>query len=174
MAYYVLNRDEVESLITAMGYRLPAHYFTHNLQYYLDRTTHGSTLSRIVYAALNQQDGNYDQSWQLFREALFSDYYDIQGGTTAEGIHLGVMGATLHVATSIYGGVNVLGDQVVVNPHLPRQWHRLNFSIKVRGVQLRFMISRHTVRLTADHATRLMVAGQQIQLVANQQQEIRY
>ena len=174
MAYYVLNRDEVESLITAMGYRLPAHYFTHNLQYYLDRTTHGSTLSRIVYAALNQQDGNYDQSWQLFREALFSDYYDIQGGTTAEGIHLGVMGATLHVATSIYGGVNVLGDQVVVNPHLPRQWHRLNFSINVRGVQLRFMISRHTVRLTADHATRLMVAGQQIQLVANQQQEIRY
>nr|WP_225353449.1 glycoside hydrolase family 65 protein [Lacticaseibacillus thailandensis] len=83
MAYYVLNHDDVEHLIQGLGYHLPVGYFTHNLQYYLNRTTHGSTLSRIVYAALNEQDGNYDQSWQLFRQALFSDYYDIQGGTTA-------------------------------------------------------------------------------------------
>ena len=41
---------------------------------------------------------NEKLSWELFLDAVGSDYNDIQGGTTAEGIHTGVMAATLVVA----------------------------------------------------------------------------
>ena len=94
MAFYNFDVTTVQKIIEKMGYQLPKEYLTHNIQYYLARTTHGSTLSRIVYAVLNQLDDNDDDAWKLFSEALASDYYDIQGGSTAEGIHLGVMCAT--------------------------------------------------------------------------------
>jgi len=37
-------------------------------------------------------------SWDLYLEALTSDYIDIQGGTTKEGIHAGVMAGTVLMA----------------------------------------------------------------------------
>ncbi|KLD61646.1 hypothetical protein WP50_00645, partial [Lactiplantibacillus plantarum] len=58
MAFYNFDVTTVQKIIEKMGYQLPKEYLTHNIQYYLARTTHGSTLSRIVYAVLNQLDDN--------------------------------------------------------------------------------------------------------------------
>ncbi len=54
MAYYELPFNEVQEVINRLGYKLPANFFTSNLRFYLDRTTHGSTLSRIVYSVLTK------------------------------------------------------------------------------------------------------------------------
>ncbi|MFC6163925.1 glycoside hydrolase family 65 protein [Lactiplantibacillus dongliensis] len=167
MAFYNFDVPTVQKLIEKLGYKLPKEYLTHNIQYYLERTTHGSTLSRIVYAVLNQLDENYDQAWTLFSEALFSDYYDIQGGTTAEGIHLGVMCATLLLTTRNFGGVSVLGDQLQVNPQLPEQWDGLKFKHTFRGTHYHFAITHSKVCVTADQAQPITIAGKQYQLKAN-------
>ena len=45
------------------------------------------------------------QSWEFFLEALESDIADIQGGTTAEGIHLGAMAGTLDLLQRCYTGL---------------------------------------------------------------------
>jgi trehalose/maltose hydrolase-like predicted phosphorylase len=37
------------------------------------------------------------RSWRFFAEALASDVHDVQGGTTAEGTHLGAMAGTFDV-----------------------------------------------------------------------------
>jgi trehalose/maltose hydrolase-like predicted phosphorylase len=64
--------------------------------YYLARTTHGSTLSRVVHAwVLSRRDR--PASWRLLREALDADLADTQGGTTREGVHLGAMAATADI-----------------------------------------------------------------------------
>jgi len=168
MAFYNFDVPTVQKLIEMLGYRLPKEYLTHNIQYYLDRTTHGSTLSRIVYAVLNQLDENYDQAWTLFSEALFSDYYDIQGGTTAEGIHLGVMGATLTLTTRNFGGVRMLGDHLQVNPQLPEQWTGLQFKHTFRGTHYHFTITHQKVVVTADQAQPITIMGQSYQLKAKQ------
>lgn len=174
MAFYNLNADEIEQIITRMGYHLPDKYLTHNLQFYLDRTTHGSTLSRIVYSDLTEKDGNTDQSWKLFRQALFSDYYDIQGGTTAEGIHLGVMGATIGLETRTYGGVNFLGDQVSVNPHLPSKWNSLEFTEHFHGTKLEFNISHDQLSIQADQDLTVSVIGKDVNLKAEKPTVIEY
>ncbi|MDH5106062.1 glycoside hydrolase family 65 protein [Lentilactobacillus diolivorans] len=174
MAYYVLPFNEVQNVITRLGYELPANFFTTNLRFYLDRTTHGSTLSRIVYSVLDEMDGNMDQSWQLFSTALFSDYYDIQGGTTAEGIHLGVMGATLEIETKCYGGVRFDTDELSINPHLPSLWQKLSFKQTYQGINYKFEIAHHRLIVTADKDTHVKVADKAYSISKNKPTEISY
>ncbi|GHP13044.1 kojibiose phosphorylase [Lentilactobacillus fungorum] len=174
MAYYELPFSEVQAVINRLGYQLPANYFTTNLRFYLDRTTHGSTLSRIVYSVLDEMDGNMDQSWQLFSTALFSDYYDIQGGTTAEGIHLGVMGATLQIETKCYGGVRFDSDELTINPHLPSNWHQLSFKETYQGITYRFEIDHHHIKVTADTNSHVKVADKAYSLSKNKPTKITY
>ena len=174
MAYYELPFDEVQNVITRLGYKLPANYFTTNLRFYLDRTTHGSTLSRIVYSVLDEMDGNMDQSWQLFSTALFSDFYDIQGGTTAEGIHLGVMGATLEIETKCYGGVRFDTDEVSINPHLPTTWSKLSFKQTYQGITYNFEIGHHKINVTADSSSHIKVGDKGYSLSKNKPTVITY
>ncbi|KRK89955.1 Trehalose 6-phosphate phosphorylase [Lentilactobacillus sunkii DSM 19904] len=174
MAYYELPFDEVQEVINRLGYKLPANFFTTNLRFYLDRTTHGSTLSRIVYSVLDQIDGNMDQSWQLFSTALFSDYYDIQGGTTAEGIHLGVMGATLQIETKCYGGVRFDSNEVTINPHLPSIWNKISFKETYQGINYNFVIGHHRIDVTADADNHISVAKKGYSLNKNKMTTITY
>lgn len=169
MAFYLLDEPTVTTLISEMGYHLPADYFSQNLAYYLDRTTHGSTLSRIVYAVLDARANHRDQSWQLYHQALLSDYYDIQGGTTAEGLHLGVMGATLDVAARVYAGVDALGDTLVVKPQMPAHWHTMHLRQHYRGITYDFTIDKHVLVVQADHDTTIQIGAKKQQLIAHQQ-----
>ncbi|ETY75782.1 kojibiose phosphorylase [Lactiplantibacillus fabifermentans T30PCM01] len=174
MAFYNFDVSAVQKIITDLGYQLPKEYLTHNIQYYLERTTHGSTLSRIVYAVLNQLDENYDQAWTLFSEALFSDYYDIQGGTTAEGIHLGVMCATLLLETRNFGGVDVLGKHLTVNPQLPAQWQALKFKHTFQGGHYTFAVDHEKVTVTVDQPSSIQIAGKNYDLQANKPLTVAY
>lgn len=174
MIYYNLNSNTVDDLLKQMGYQLPSNYLTHNLEFYLDRTTHGSTLSRVVYAGLTKLAGNMDQSWKLFRQALFSDYYDIQGGTTAEGIHLGVMGATLELETRFYGGVSMLGEQIVVQPQLPKQWNQLEFNQQYQGGNIHFIIGHNQITVETEQQLEMIIAGQKVDTKPNKSVTINY
>ncbi|GAW98576.1 glycoside hydrolase family 65 protein [Secundilactobacillus mixtipabuli] len=174
MAYYVLNIKEVDHILNQLGYHMPKEYLTKNIQYYLNRTTHGSTLSRIVYSVLTEMDDNMDQSWSLFSQALFSDYYDIQGGTTAEGIHLGVMGATLMIETRNYGGVDSLGREINLHPNLPAEWHSISFKQFIRGHWYDFLITQSQIHVTADADSTVQFKGKPVALKANQEQVIDY
>jgi beta-phosphoglucomutase family hydrolase len=138
MLFYNLDPAEVTSLINEMGYRLPADYLQKNLDYYLQRTSHGSTLSRVVHAYLANLIDRDELGWELYRDALTSDYDDIQGGTTAEGIHCGVMAGTILIALKAYGGLNLSGNIPVVNPRLPKQWKRLAFKTTFKGKDYHF------------------------------------
>ncbi|MFC6206005.1 glycoside hydrolase family 65 protein [Levilactobacillus tongjiangensis] len=174
MAFYNLDAPQVLGLLKQLGYDLPQQALLNNLQFYLDRTTHGSTLSRIVYAALTAMAGNMDQSWRFFSQALFSDYYDIQGGTTAEGIHLGVMGAVTLMSTRFYAGVDSLASELTINPHLPAAWQSVQFHQLLRGTRFTFNIDHHQITVTADHAATIKVGTHSVSLKPDASQTITY
>jgi len=129
MTFYNLDVDEVTHIIKDLGYKLPKDYLKKNFEYYLQRTSHGSTLSRVVHAYLANKIGDDKMSWDLYREALESDYVDIQGGTTGEGIHAGVMGGTVMIALNTYAGLNLQSEHVRLAPKLPHSWKKMTFSI---------------------------------------------
>ncbi len=89
MLFYNLDKTRVDQILEDLGYQLPADYLEKK-SFVLSKTdVSWLTLSRIVHAQLAEMAQFHELSWQLYQEALYSDYRDIQGGTTAEGIHTG-------------------------------------------------------------------------------------
>lgn len=174
MIFYNLDVPQVMTLLQQLGYQLPTGALTKNLQFYLDRTTHGSTLSRVVYAALTAMAGHLDRSWQFYSQALLSDYYDIQGGTTAEGIHLGVMGAVTLMTMRYYAGVDALADHLTVAPRLPHAWTAIAFKQCIRGITYAFSIDHHHITVTTDQATTLQIQQQSVSLKPHVSTTITY
>ena len=139
MLFYLLSADELGDLFARLGYELDEDTIARTIDYYLDRTSHGSTLSGVVHAwVLARSDRS--RSWQFFLEALESDVSDTQGGTTAEGIHLGAMAGTLDLLQRCYTGLEVRDDVLWFNPQLPTELRRLAFKIFYRRqlVELEF------------------------------------
>lgn len=150
MLFYNLDREKVSEIIQGFGYTLSEDYLKSNFDYYLPRTSHGSTLSRVVHAYLASQIGMPDLAWEMYSEALGSDLNDIQGGTTAEGIHTGVMAGTVMIALRAYAGINTNGKVLIVNPELPERWKKMTFSIRFKGVRFSIELDAYSLNITAD------------------------
>jgi trehalose/maltose hydrolase-like predicted phosphorylase len=164
MLFYNLNKEQIDEILADLGYDLPTDYLEKNLLYYLNRTSHGSTLSRIVHAQLAEAVQFHDLSWRLYQEALHSDYQDIQGGTTAEGIHTGVMAATIYVTLTTYAGLDLKGKTLTVRPNLPEQWQKLQFHLKHRGIGYQFLLTAETVTVTSTQDTTIVIKDTPYQL----------
>jgi len=93
-------------------------------------------------------------------EALLSDVDDIQGGTTAEGVHLGAMAATVDLVQRVCTGVEVTGGVLRFNPRLPERLARLEMCIRYRGHMLDLTLTRDafTVRGTEAGPTLIRLA----------------
>ncbi len=174
MTFYNLNKDEVDGLIYELGYQLPNDYLERNLSYYLSRTSHGSTLSRVVHARLAAMTGNKKLSWELYMDALGSDYVDIQGGTTGEGIHAGVMAGTILIALNTFAGLNYRNENLSIHPDLPEKWTRMSFKLHFKGVAYAFVIERNSIQVIADTPCILIVAGKPFNLEAKKLRNINF
>jgi trehalose/maltose hydrolase-like predicted phosphorylase len=141
--FYNLNHVTVGKLLSDAGYRMQDDYLVKNLEYYLKRTSHGSTLSRIVHARLANMVNDKELSWKLYMDALTSDYRDIQGGTTGEGIHAGVMAGTILVALQSYAGLDLQGEEPKINPKLPEHWRSMEFGFTFKGKDYRCRVSKY-------------------------------
>ncbi|MEZ0090905.1 glycoside hydrolase family 65 protein [Streptacidiphilus sp. EB129] len=132
MLYYLFSPREVHDLLHRLGYRAGDELFRATADYYLSRTAHGSTLSAVVHAwVLARSDRR--ASWRFFRDALDGDVHDIQGGTTAEGIHLGAMAGTIDLLQRCYTGLELREDVLWLAPRLPGPLRRLELELRYRG-----------------------------------------
>jgi trehalose/maltose hydrolase-like predicted phosphorylase len=147
MLLYLLPPEELQSILERLGYRFdPNTDIERTIDYYFRRTSHGSTLSRVVHAwVLARFDRQ--RSWEQFRLGLESDFADVQGGTTAEGIHLGAMVGTLDIVQRCYGGVEIRGDEVVIRPRLPQGLRAIGFPVYYRARKLEVHITSARVRI---------------------------
>jgi alpha,alpha-trehalase len=147
MIFYLLSPVEVREIFGGLGYPFdPAQDMRANVEYYLARTSHGSTLSWVVHSwVLARLDRR--RSWELFRQALRSDIADIQGGTTHEGIHLGAMAGTVDLIQRCYGGVEARGDVLWFDPALPEELRKLGFLFHYRGHRVDVAIASDRLRV---------------------------
>ncbi|MFC6323573.1 glycoside hydrolase family 65 protein [Companilactobacillus baiquanensis] len=176
MPLYNLRLENFFEIMDDLGYEIDDKdkFIEKNIHYYLSRTTHGSTLSRIVYAMLALKVNDSDLAWKLFDESLTSDYYDIQGGTTAEGIHLGVMGATLNVVISSFAGIDYRGDKIEINPKVPKNWNSIKFNMNFKNVNYCFSVDHDSVKIKTDQDTQVSFQGQPVDIKANKERIIDY
>lgn len=146
MLFYLFSAEELRELLDRMGYSLPPATIPRTVEFYLARTSHGSTLSRLVHSwVLARSDRN--RSWSLFTQTLDSDLADIQGGTTREGIHLGAMAGTVDLILRCYAGLEIRGDVLWLHPVLPPELPRAAFDLLYRGQPVGVEITPRRLRL---------------------------
>jgi alpha,alpha-trehalase len=178
MLFYLLSAEELAALFDRLGYGFDADTIPRTIDYYSGRTAHGSTLSGVVNSwVLARLDR--ERSWQLFSEALESDVADAQGGTTKEGIHLGAMAGTIDLLQRGYTGLEARGDSLVLNPTLPEELRRLEFSVHYRrswdiDVMIRDGVVR--VRVPSSDAGGVVIscAGRSERIAPGESFEARY
>ncbi len=150
MLFYVLNIEELKEALERLGYSFKKSIFKKNFDYYLKRTSHGSTLSRVVFAHVAGLIGNTEQSMEYFVDALKSDIYDTQGGTTQEGIHAGVMGSTIDLFLRSFAGLHIMEDRICLDPHLPQHWQEIRFHVRYRNIWFDVTVSKDSLRVIAE------------------------
>ncbi len=148
MLFFLFSAEELGEILARLGYQLRPQAIPATIDYYLARTSHGSTLSAVVHAwALARQ--HRERALAYFFEALDSDVADVQGGTTAEGVHLAAMAGTVDILQRCFAGVETRGDTLGVNPHWPEQLGVLEFDLRYRGHTLTFRVAGDGIRISA-------------------------
>jgi alpha,alpha-trehalase len=147
MLFYLFSADELRELFERLGYELTPETKARTVEYYLARTAHGSTLSRVVHSWVLARSDR-ERSWELFNEALESDVDDVQGGTTQEGIHLGAMAGTVDLVQRGYSGLETRGDVLSFDPSIPEGLRALGFDVHYRGHRVGVRITPELLRLT--------------------------
>jgi len=148
MLFYLFSDDELRDLLERLGYDHDPDLARRTIDYYDRRTSHGSTLSLVTHAAV-LAGLDPESSWKRFLVALESDVGDVQGGTTKEGIHMGVMSGTLDLLQRSYVGANVSDGVLHFDPTLTDRLDGLSFPMQFRGTSIRVSISGDELTVTA-------------------------
>ena len=160
MLFFLFSDEELREIFERLGYDYGSDTAARNIAYYDQRTSHGSTLSFVthagVLAALDPES-----SWERFLVALRSDVDDIQGGTTQEGIHMGVMAGTLEVVQRYYAGTQIRDGVLYFTPRLPSGLDGLSFPLQFRETPLLVTLGggQLTVAVHPDGASHPIRAG---------------
>ncbi|MFO7998954.1 MAG: glycosyl hydrolase family 65 protein, partial [Bacteroidales bacterium] len=150
MLFYLFSAEELGSMFARLGYDFDPGTIPQNIEYYRKRTAHGSTLSQVIHAWVYARS-HREESWKRFREALMSDFQDVQGGTTHEGIHLGAMAGTLDIIQRCYSGLEIRDDVLWFNPQLPEDIREMVFQLRYRGHWIKILISHDRLSLEFNH-----------------------
>ncbi|MDR4987934.1 MAG: glycosyl hydrolase family 65 protein [Bacteroidales bacterium] len=149
MLYYLFSCEELTTLFSGMGYEFDPESIPRTIEYYHQRTAHGSTLSQVIHAWVYARS-HRDLSWKSFKKALVADYKDVQGGTTHEGIHLGAMAGTLDLLQRCYSGMEIRDHVLWLNPRLPDDIGEMSFRVRFRNHWIKLTINREKLKLDVD------------------------
>ncbi|SDY48864.1 glycoside hydrolase family 65 protein [Citreimonas salinaria] len=152
MIFYLFSREEIEQIFERLGYKFTPDMIFRNVQYYMHRTSHGSTLSWVAHAWVLAR-ADRQRSWELAQKALNADLADVQGGTTPEGIHLGAMAGTVDLMQRCYTGIELRGNTLIFNPRLPDEVGRLKSTVRFRRQILDFEITQDELTISSRSMT---------------------
>lgn len=144
MLFYLFSAEELGALFERLGYPFDNDAIPRNVAYYDARSSHGSTLSRVVNAWVLARSDR-ERAATYFAEALQCDVNDIQQGTTAEGVHLGAMAGTVDLVQRVSTGIEVTGDVLRLNPRLPEGLSRLDMRIRYREHTLDLRLTQNSL-----------------------------
>ncbi|MDT7630182.1 MAG: hypothetical protein QOI50_2112, partial [Pseudonocardiales bacterium] len=140
MLFFLFSEAQLRELFDRLGYQHDPELTRRTIDYYDRRTSHGSTLSLVTHAGV-LAGLDPKSSWDRFIVALESDIGDVQGGTTKEGIHMGVMSGTLDLLQRYYVGSEARDGVLYFAPTLLDRLDGLVFSMQFRATPLRVSIA---------------------------------
>jgi alpha,alpha-trehalase len=149
MLLYLLSSDELRELLDRLDYHFGPDQIPRMVDYYMARTSHGSTLSGVVHTWVLAR-ANRDRAMEFFEQVLKSDVADIQGGTTSEGIHLAAMAGSVDLVQRCFTGLETRGNRLVLSPNWPESLGALGFPIHYRGYHMHVRVGGKGAEVSVD------------------------
>jgi trehalose/maltose hydrolase-like predicted phosphorylase len=150
MLFFLFPEEELKRIFRRLGYEYTPDTARKNITYYDRRTSHGSTLSLVTHAAI-LAELDPERAWEMYMTALESEVGDIQGGTTQEGIHMGVMAGTLDLIQRRYAGTEIRNDILYFAPKLVGNLDGLSFPMRFRGTSLQITVEMGKLTVVAQN-----------------------
>ena len=133
-----------------------------NLDYYLPRTEHGSSLSPSAYAIEEARQGRTEKARERLIHSASIDLENtnkaVSGGTFIGGIHTAACGATWQVLTFGFAGLHFIEDEgnsiypeikAGLDPEIPSAWDYYQFNLKLSNQDLTIRVGTDTIIMTA-------------------------
>jgi kojibiose phosphorylase len=152
----VIKQADVLLLLALLWDRFSPGQREANFRYYTPRCGHGSSLSRSIHALVAARLGDVALAKQQFDETAAIDLQDTTR-TGAGGVHIAALGGLWQAAVFGCAGLSFRQDGLHLDPHLPRSWRGLRFSIQWRGrcVQVALQQEPPTLSVTLEHGSPL-------------------
>jgi kojibiose phosphorylase len=154
----VVKQADVVMLCYVLPNEIPADAALANLRYYEPITSHGSSLSPGIHAALAARLGQIKLAAEAFRMAADIDLSDNMGNA-ARGLHMATMGGLWQAAVMGFGGVRRSDETLVIDPHLPEEWSSLDYSVRFRGSRFQVAARRGEIDLSVGDAPATVIVG---------------
>lgn len=149
MLFYLFSPKELSKIFKQLGYRFTHTMLKKNIEYYAKRVSHGSTLSKLVFASVYYYV-NQNTAMNYYKAALNSDYVFTENTTTHEGVHLGAMGGCINFIMQRFAGLSFEKKKLSFNPNLPKQITRVMFKLIYHGNWLTVLLEQNKLKLKID------------------------
>lgn len=125
-----------------------------NFHYYLDKTTHDSSLSAVTYALQGIELRELEIANDLFEYALNIDLGPNFHSSDA-GYHAGSLAAVWHLFVFGYGGFHYYDGMAHFNPVLNKEWSELDYSIKIENSWINVVLKKDffEIKITGEDIT---------------------
>ncbi len=149
MLLYLVSPEELGDLMRGLGYELTPKVLRRTIEYYLGRTSHGSTLSAVVHAwGLASLDA--DRALEFLTQTLHSDIGDQARGTTSGGIHLAAMAGGIDLLQRRFTGLSIESGVLRFAPLWPTALGTMRMTVLYRGQRLEVTVSPHQLQVSAE------------------------
>ncbi|MGD9378862.1 MAG: glycosyl hydrolase family 65 protein [Methyloceanibacter sp.] len=148
MLFYLFSREEIEETFDRLGYAFTPDQIPKNIHYYVERTSHGSSLSWMTHAWVLAR-ADRERSWQVALRALANDVENLQHGTVSEGIHLGAMAGTVDLMQRCYTGIEMRDGVLRFNPRLPDEVDEMQATLQYRRHTLDVEVSKARLKVSS-------------------------
>jgi trehalose/maltose hydrolase-like predicted phosphorylase len=146
----VVKQADVVALIALLPEAFPDATAEANFRHYEPRCAHGSSLSAAMHALVAARLGDAEMALRYLRETAALDLDP--DPNSAGGIRIAGLGGLWQAVVLGFGGVELAGERLRIDPRLPPQWQSLSFRVCWRG-------RRVSVRVAARMAEAELVSG---------------
>lgn len=140
----VIKQADVVALEALLPNAFPGAAMEANFRHYEPRTAHGSSLSPAMHALVAAKIGDTDLALTYLDRIARTD----NDPTAAGGVRIAGLGAIWQAVVMGFGGLDISGDVLVIEPRLPPSWKSLAYQACFRGRRVAVRIVHGKVEAT--------------------------
>ena len=134
-------------------------------KFYEPKTIHDSSLSPCIHSIMAAELGLAKKAFDYYQMTSRLDLDDYNGNANA-GIHIACHAGSWMCIVNGFGGMRVREGKLCFDPHLPKAWKRVKFSLHFQGRLIGAELTRKDLALTLKQGQPLevTVSGKKVRL----------